>query len=272
MIVILSVIVGLGFAWFCVKYPWWRAAVGDAQPRILMYHMVREPILGAKFNGLRVSPSAFERQIAWLKRNGWCFSFLSELMNSPSISKRTVVITFDDGFEDNYTNALPVLRKYGAKATLFLVVQRENNDWSVKKKAHHSSGEVVAEPKLSDDQVREMIDSGCFEIGGHSLSHADFSKLSSEEKRHEMAEGSRILREQFDVSVDTYAYPFGIYDAEDVALAKETGHVAAVTTVEGIDSDVHVNPHELKRVKVSGRKNFLYFVLSMRIGFRALCK
>ena len=59
-------------------------------------------------------------------------------------------------------------------------------------------------------------------------------------------------------------------DAEDVELAKEMGHIAAVTTIEGINLDVHTNPRELKLVKVGGRKNFLYFRLSLRMGFGAL--
>ena len=62
---------------------------------------------------------------------------------------------------------------YGAKATLYLVVDRHDRDWSTYKKAHHSGGELMREPKLSDAEVREMIASGVFELGSHTLTHAN---------------------------------------------------------------------------------------------------
>lgn len=252
--------------WFSAKYAWWRPAVALQHPRILMYHMVRDPIAGAQFNGLRVSPLAFEQQLAWLRDNGFEFWFLSDLMAADTVPPSVVVITFDDGYADNFSNAFPLLQKYGAKATLFLVEQRFDNDWSSKKKSHHDSGELMREPKLSDAQVQEMIDSGAVEIGGHSLTHADFSKLDVAARRHELAESRALQQQKFAVPVDTYAYTFGIYDAQDVALVQELGYRAAVTTAEGISTDLQAERYTLRRVKVSGRKDFTHFKLSLRLG------
>jgi peptidoglycan/xylan/chitin deacetylase (PgdA/CDA1 family) len=256
----------LGATWLSLRYRWWRPALDPGIPRILMYHMVREHIPGARFNNLRVRPADFERQVRWLRDRGFRFLFLSELLDGRELPPRVAVLTFDDGYEDNYTQALPVLCKYGARATLFLVQERFDNDWSVKKKSHHQGGELALEPKLSDQQVREMLASGCFEIGGHSLTHADFSKLTREEKVHELEESRRLLTANFAVPVDTYAYTFGIYNAEDRELVETLGYRGAVTTTEGISADIDGERYELKRVKVAGRKNFLHFRLSLRLG------
>ena len=82
------------------------------------------------------------------------------------------MLTFDDGFRDNYLAAHPLLVKYGAKATLFLVVDRFDRDWSTAKKAHHDSGELLREEKLRDAELRKMLDSGLWELGAHTLTHA----------------------------------------------------------------------------------------------------
>lgn len=241
-------------------------------PRILMYHMICEPVSGARFNGLRVSPRQFDRQLTWLRRRGWQFCFLSEVISAqganPMRSEKVCVITFDDGYADNLHNALPILQRHGAVATLFLVQHRDDNDWSVKKKAHHDEGELVREPKLTDVEVDSLLASGCFELGGHSATHADFSKLDPATRRHEIEGSKSALEARFAVPLHTYAYPFGIYDGVDVALVRDAGFTAAVTTRSGISPDVQAERFELKRVKVSGKKGQLTFRLGMRMGWR----
>ena len=161
----------LAGGYFSFRYAWWRPTADYRHPRILMYHMIRPRIPQARFNKLRVAPEMFEEQLRYLTENGWRFAFVSELDGLPDTHK-TVVLTFDDGFRDNYLAAHPLLVKYGAKATLFLVVDRFERDWSTVKKAHHDSGELMREDKLSDTELRAMLDSGAWELGAHSLTHA----------------------------------------------------------------------------------------------------
>ncbi len=253
---------------FSVRYHWWKPAISYSQPRILMYHMVCEQKPGQKFKGLRVTPERFEQQIRYLKTKGWHFVTMSELMASSAHQDKTVAITFDDGYEDNYLNAYPILKKYGAKATLYLVVDRHDRDWSVNKKAHHNSGELARETKLSDEQIAEMIASGVFELGAHTLTHVNLSKADTALKTREIANSKSQLQDHFAIQVNSFAYPFGIYDQQDVAIAAQSGYTSSVTTVDGIDEDIHRNPHELKRVKISGKDNFLAFILRMKIGMR----
>mgnify|MGYP001119298141 FL=1 len=253
---------------FSKRYGWWRSAVDSSHPRILMYHMVSEHRPGAKFNKLRVKPYHFEWQVRWLKENGWYFAVMSELAEPEKLPAKTVFLTFDDGFADNYHQAHPVLQKYGARATLYLVVDRFDRDWSTAKKAHHNSGELMREPKLSDEQVTEMLASGCWELGGHTLTHANLARLNEAQKLVEIRGCREQLAARFAVQVSSFAYPFGIYDKVDVALAEQAGFTSAVTTVEGIDTDLHSNCFELRRVKISGKDNRLAFRLRMRTGRR----
>jgi len=261
-------LVAISLLLFSNRYGWWRPAVGLEHPRILMYHMVSEHRSKAKFNKLRVKPAAFDWQVRWLKENGWHFAVMSELEHPDRLPPKTVFLTFDDGFADNYHMAHPVLKKYGAKATLYLVVDRFDRDWSTAKKAHHNTGELMREPKLSDEQVSEMLASGCWELGGHTLTHANLARLDEPQKFAEIKGCHDELARQFDCLVSSFAYPFGIYDEQDVRLARKSGYASAVTTVEGIDTDLKACRHELSRIKISGKDNRLAFRLRMRTGRR----
>ena len=235
-----------------------------------MYHMVQEPRAGAKFNKLRVSPTAFDAQLRWLSERGWHFAKMSDLRNPKALPDKTVVLTFDDGYSDNLENADPIMARYGACATLYLVEDRFDRDWSTSKKAHHDSGELMRESKLSDDQIRQMLQSGRWELGGHTRTHANLSVLDDAARRTEIAEALQSLGDNFGVELDSFAYPFGIYSALDVAMAGEAGFDTAVTTEEGIATDLNAQALELPRVKVSGKDNMFAFGLRMRTGRRGV--
>lgn len=258
-----------GFAlWFSCRYAWWRPPVDYRHPRILMYHMVSEHRRGGRFNKLRVPAAKFERQLAWLVDNGWQFAFLSELAGP--VAPKTVAITFDDGYRDNYLAAHPLLLKYGAKATLFLVVDRFDRDWSSTKKAHHDSGELAAEEKLADAEVREMLASGVWELGAHTLTHALLPSLDTSSREHEVAGGKAALAKQFGTEVKTFAYPFGVFEELDVALAGKAGYALAVTTEPGISQDIAADALLLPRLKASGKEGWLGFWLRLRAGRRGI--
>ena len=257
------------FAWFSFKYAWWRPATDYHFPRVLMYHMISEPCRGARFNGLRVSPAQFERQLRWLNAHGWHSVTVSELVQAGSdLPPKSYAITFDDGYADNYLQALPLLQRYNCKATLYLVVDRENRDWSVQRKAHHSGGELMREPKLTDKQVQFMLDSGRIELGSHGLTHANFDRLTNSEVARELQQSRDLLSQQFDVPVTSFAYPFGIFRPEHVPLVEKAGYQSAVTTVEGVESPETRNRFQLRRIKISGKDNALAFSLLMRTGYR----
>lgn len=254
------------FILLSLKYCWWRPTVGLEHPRILMYHMISGSLSKQKHRGLRVSPEMFERQVAWLKASNWTFIKASELFTEKAQGDKRVAITFDDGYEDNYSQALPILKKYDACATLYLVTDRHERDWSVNKNAKHNSGDLMREAKLSDKQVAEMLASGVFELGGHTLTHCHLPSVDMATKTFEINECKKVLNATFATQVTSFAYPFGHYSDEDIKLCQAADFNTAVTTDEGIDTQP--NAFRLKRVKVSGKDNFFAFKTRMRIGFR----
>ncbi len=270
-VVMLGGVMGSVFLlWFSHRYAWWRATASWHRPRILMYHMVQPHRAGAKFNGLRVTPERFEAQVRWLRDEGFSFYTVSELWTQwDRLPERAVAITFDDGYGDNLHNALPILARYNAKATIYVVVDRHDRDWSTYKKAHHNTGELAREAKLSDDEIRQLVASGRIEIGSHTLTHCNLRTTPEETKHYELLASREHLEVLTGQPVHSFAYPFGIYSAADVQLAREAGYETAVTTVEGIDDRVpRPEPLDLKRVKVSGKDNQLAFVMKMRGGRR----
>jgi len=228
-----------------------------------MYHMIAEHPSHKKKTGLRVSPLMFEKQLKWFSDNGWSFIKMSELSKYEN-SEKIVAITFDDGYEDNYLAALPLLKKYNACATLYLVIDRHENDWSVKKNLKHNTGDLARENKLSDNQVKEMLASNLFELGGHTITHPYLPKLSAKEREQEMIGCKSMLEETFNTNVSSFAYPFGIYDSEDVDMIKDSDYCSAVTTNEGVASGESI--YELKRIKASGKDNFMSFRLRVLKG------
>ena len=254
---------------FSYKYAWWKPAVDWKRPRVLMYHMVRDHIDGAKFNKLRVKPTEFEKQVAWMKAEGFNFVTMQELQaNWGKHPEKTVAITFDDGYLDNLENAYPILEKYQAKATIYVVVDRHDRDWSTYKKAHHNSGELAREPKLNDEQVKFLAQSGWVEIGSHTLTHANLDKLDEAECLKELFESKVQLEQLTNRPVTSFAYPFGIYSARDVEIAKQVGYSNAVTTNEGIDSE-QPDFMQLQRIKISGKDSMFAVKLRLKLGKRA---
>ncbi len=259
----------VALAWFSLRYAWWHRPVDYRYPRILMYHMIALPRAGARFNGLRVSPRRFEKQLRWLTRQGWRSFTVSELLaRSNSLPEKSFAITFDDGYLDNCLQALPLLQKYQCKATLYLVVDRFDRDWSMQRKKHHDEGELKREAKLSDQQVEKLLDSGCIELGSHSMTHANFLAMDSQSICRELLDSKKKLEERFGVLVSSFAYPFGLYEPEQVELVKRAGYSSAVTTREGIENPASWNPLQLSRIKISGKDNWLAFLLRMRLGRR----
>jgi peptidoglycan/xylan/chitin deacetylase (PgdA/CDA1 family) len=265
----LALTAAAGGIWHSLRHAWWRGTVPLRHPRILMYHMIQQHRPGSPMNGLRVPPAMFESQLRWLRENGWTFLTMSELVDQwTQLPEKSVALTFDDGYRDNLELALPLIEKYDARATLYLVWDR-TIDWAPKKKAHHNSGELLTEPKLTDEEGERLVASGRFELGGHTLTHLNMAKTETTLKRHELIESKRLIESRFQTPVQSFAYPFGIYLPEDVELVREAGYSSAVTVESGIDTASRPDMLQLRRVKVGGKESLRDFALRMRTGMRA---
>jgi peptidoglycan/xylan/chitin deacetylase (PgdA/CDA1 family) len=250
----------LAAGWASYRYPWWRKPVDYSHPRILTYHMITDPRQAGPIPSLAVKPETFERQIAYLRKAGWHFAKISELY-SGSVPAKTVAITFDDGYQDNLTHALPILLRYQAKATLYLIADRQRPLAA----GGRPDGQPLA-PLLSNDEVRKMLDSGAVELGAHTLTHPNLVSCEPAVRRHELSEGKRRLEQDFARPINAFAYPFGGLDSDLPELVAEAGFDSAATTRQGISRDLAADRLRLQRIRISGRDNLLNFRLRLRIG------
>jgi len=168
----------------------WEIPQGKKIP-ILMYHAVSDDLWGLP--GLFASPSEMEKQLAYLVDNGYDPIWFEDIQNLDQYDK-PVIITLDDGYDDNYTELYPLLQKYNVKATIFVI--------GTGLPEHH---------KMTHEQIRELADSGLVSIQSHTMSHYDLAPMSEEELRYEMGESKRVItritgREPFVV-----CYPTGSY-------------------------------------------------------------
>ncbi|MEM1222699.1 MAG: polysaccharide deacetylase family protein [Verrucomicrobiota bacterium] len=235
-----------------------------------MYHMVRDHIAGARYNKMRVEPAEFAWQMDWLKSTGWHFLSTYDLVSRwDKWPEKSVVVTFDDGYSDNYYNAFPVLKRLEIPFTIYLVTNRHDNDWSINKKKEHSSGELKEEPKLSDSEVQEMLDSGLLELGGHTLNHVNLLNEAEAVKKSEIADCAKALRDTYGAEIFTFCYPFGLYDASSVQIVKDVSYSGAFTVEEKL-CDAETSPFEVGRLKVSGKMSRLAFRRMLLTGRRKL--
>jgi peptidoglycan/xylan/chitin deacetylase (PgdA/CDA1 family) len=215
----------------------------------------------------------FERQVKYLAENGWYFFTMRELIaRKDALPPKSIAITFDDGYEDNYTHAFEILKKYNAKATIYLVVDRFDREWSSKRKAKNSSGELKNEPKLTNTQIKQMLQSNLIEIGSHTLTHDNLPTLDIESKKQEIQESQKAIEDEFGIECNSFCYPFGLYDNQDIQLVQQSGYSSATTTKAGISDITKANLFELDRITVSGKDNFLAFILKLRHGKRGVRK
>lgn len=250
---------------FSIRIKWWRKNLDYKFPRVLMYHMISEhlPKNKSKFNRLRVKPKDFEKQLIWLKKNGFKSYFLNEV--SLDLPPKSVIITFDDGYKDNFTNAFFLLKKYGFKATIFIVCNRFNKNWASDKDLNKPSDELNNEAMLSDNEVKEMLESGLIEIGSHTLNHANLPLLNLEEKQKEIQNSKHQIEQTFGINCQSFAYPFGFYDKDDIGIVKNAKYKFATTTNSDILRGEYLN-FEIPRIMISGRGNLLHFILKIKKG------
>ena len=194
---------------------------------ILVYHQIAEaPPKGSPFRNLYVSPQAFARQMAWLKRLGYVGRSMSDLQ--PYLlgerNGKVVGITFDDGYQNNLFNALPILTRHGFSSTCYAVsgLLGKTNVWDEK------IG-IPQTPLMNVREINQWVQGGQ-EIGSHTHQHVNLLETDEPNDRDEMALGKISLERAIDRPVDHFCYPYGCYKARHVALAQELGFTTATTT------------------------------------------
>ena len=209
---------------------------------ILMYHRVIDPTPGQPRPTWNVPPAAFEEQLSGLLNRGfdpWPLERVLEHHEKQwKIPRRVFVVTFDDGYQNNFTQALPILQKLRVPATIFLATRYldspdpfPSDDWIA---AGAAGVPAEAWRPMTTDECLQMQKSGLIELGAHTHSHDDF-RGKPEYLRTDLQQCCAVLREKFQIERPTFAFPYGtkgngFAGSDLVAAARQTDVRCSLTT------------------------------------------
>jgi peptidoglycan/xylan/chitin deacetylase (PgdA/CDA1 family) len=220
---------------------------------ILLYHYV-ENVTDQKDTirkSLNIPPSVFEAQVVTLLTNGYKPILLDDVTNYFSgnqvLPDKPVVLTFDDGYRDFYTDVLPILRKYHVPATLYMV----------------SGFRDTTKNYLTTQQLLEISRSGLVEIGAHTVHHPKLTLLPISEAEAEIVKSKQELEQLLSRPVLHFAYPYGAYSPELVNFVNmQSGFLTAATVDKGTVQS-YASRFILKRIR-PGQNTGVVFLQEMR--------
>ena len=215
----------------------WLVMPGAGVP-ILAYHQVSS--LPEIYS---VDAAEFDQQMQYLSEQGYTPISLAELFaagsNGEKLPPRPVIITFDDGYEDNYLTALPIMEKYNMKATIFVIAGQ------------------VGQPEYMTWQQLKAAQARGIEIGSHTFSHVALSDLPPTEQLNELVRSKQMLEAKLGQPVNFLAYPYGQYTNDTIAALKQAGYTGACSGQPGLGS-VRGDVYQLNRVNVPRPKYGLW--------------
>jgi len=211
---------------------------------MLMYHSV-SPRRGTPYWPWSISLRRFCSHLDFLAAEGWATPTMAQLVDSPQKwPRRSVVITFDDGYVDNLS-AWEELQKRGMKATWFIVTGSIG-----RAPAWPSDGRPIG--RLLDISELRAMWSTEMEIGSHTVNHVRLTQLDDNQLRSELVESKTVLEEALGAEISSFAYPYGAWDSRCTNAVRAAGYRAACTTRSGWalrDKD----PLAVRRITVYGK-------------------
>jgi peptidoglycan/xylan/chitin deacetylase (PgdA/CDA1 family) len=221
-----------------------------------MYHHIVDPPADADsiYRDLSVSPRAFEAQLRYLVGAGYQPITLSDLiyyltLGTP-LPEKPIILTFDDGYEDNYTNAYPLLKKYGFVGTFFIVTEPVD---------------AGRDGYMSWAQIEIMSTEG-MEIGAHSYTHPDLRGKSVDYIIWQAVGSKEAIEARLQQPVRFFSYPSGRYDEQVVSILHSANFWGAVTT-EASTYHSSRQPFELRRIRVRGSDTLDSFALKLDLDW-----
>ena len=210
------------------------------QMPVLLYHRVVNSGSTIGKHKLHVSESNFRNQMQWLKKNNYQTITFRELANATALdkSRKQIILTFDDGYDDNYTILFPILKEFGFTAVVFLVTACKQNDWSI------AQGEPAIR-LMNAAEIKEM-DAYGVEFGGHTRHHVDLKNTDLITQEDEIGGCYKELEKLLDKKPVSFSYPYGAYNDSAINVVKQSGFDYAVTTIFG--------PHEFSEDLVRIRR------------------
>ncbi|MFM5752778.1 polysaccharide deacetylase family protein [Aeromonas veronii] len=220
---------------------------------VIMYHRFIEQDSEKGVHGTWMPITMFEKHLRLMKWLGYETLTFRDLADKGFIhrlqyGKKYLMITADDGYQDNLTRMLPLLEKYGYKAVVYVVTGEGYNRWDVE----HPTNPDTKVSLMSGEQVKALAASGHVEIGGHTLTHPRLSKLTPEQQAHEIQENKRQLEALLGHPLLSFAYPYGDMNESTKEQAITAGYRFAVATNSGPKA-MHQDPFQIRRIAIFPR-------------------
>ena len=200
-----------------------------------------------------ITEETFERQMAYLKKNGYTTITLHQLFDFLELRRRppakSVVISIDDGWKSAKTIAYPILKKYGFTAVLFIYTD------NIKTKQNSLT--------LTWDDLRELKDSGIFEIESHTVSHSDLTEIPDEQLNREIVESQRIIKANLGITSTFLAYPYGLFNEKVINALRQYGYRGGFTVIRGEEA-FFTSPYALHRAMIFNTHKIEDFALMLK--------
>jgi peptidoglycan/xylan/chitin deacetylase (PgdA/CDA1 family) len=218
-----------------------------------MYHRFIEEPNEVGVHGTWMKLSRFEAHLKLLKKLGYETLTFSDFERDGFIrrlepGKKYFMITADDGYQDNLTRMVPLLKKYGFRATVYIVTDEDHNRWDTE----DDENPDVRVPLLTAGEIKALAESGVVEVGGHTNSHAKLDLLSSKEQAYEIRENKQVLETIAGKEVVSFAYPYGRLNENAKEQVKLAGYRFALATDSG-PLAMHEDAHQIRRIAVFPR-------------------
>lgn len=243
----------------------WRGGLGrglDPRITVLLYHRISDDAR----DDLTVGIAQFERQMALIRSHCQPLSLEQVLAGGaiPRSKRPLVAVTFDDGYEDNFTNAMPILLRHTIPAAFFVSTGIVGTSRPFPHDVARGNPPI---PSLTWDQVRRMQELG-FTIGSHTVSHIDCAAEPESRVREELAQSRADLARELGQAGSIFAYPYGgrgHMSPERLALVREAGFSACLSGYRGANTGV-VDPYDVRRRGIHWEysdRSFLYECLGL---------
>ncbi|MBI3501765.1 MAG: polysaccharide deacetylase family protein [Bacteroidetes bacterium] len=231
--------------------------MSEFQLPILLYHRIVNENSKIGKHKIYVWEKNFRAQMKFLKENGYetiTFEKLSQPSNLPTFQP-SIILTFDDGYEDNYTILFPVLKEFGFTAVIFLVTKQTRNEWAMKE----------GEPELkmmNKEMIKEMSGYG-IEFGGHTRTHVDLKKTPKEKFADEIAGCKKDVEEITGKPVVSFAYPFGAHNIETEQAVQNAGYKYGISTIFG-PANLQEDLMRIRRIEIRPKDGLSKFKFKAR--------
>jgi peptidoglycan/xylan/chitin deacetylase (PgdA/CDA1 family) len=214
-----------------------------------MYHYISIPPDNTDIyrKELSVSPDIFRQHMQWLKDNGYTAIPLEQLIYAlnigwPPLPDKPVILTFDDGYTDNYENAYPIIKEMGFTATFFILTDVTDRK---------------APGYMTWDMLRDMTQNG-MSVQVHGREHLDMTNQTQDWLLYHLLGPAQTIEAELGYTPHLIAYPSGKYDENVIAAAQQYGYWGAVTTIFGSHQRKD-KIFELERLRISGNMQIEYF-------------